>query len=161
MKILRKYCDFMELDGDVSFLDWIIGQHLNFPLINSLCFCVVKDSTSRRLQALGNFSFPVYQRQKAADFLHQEHPHIPTQSSQAAIPCPSSSQKGDWAWIPNKNTPKHTHRTLQQLVNLCSQQSCPLLTLTFGFVCLGHLQNNNKKTQTLMMMWKLPKISMW
>lgn len=149
MKILRKCCDFKELDGVVSFLDWITGQHLNFHLINSLCFCVIRDSTSSRFQALGNFSFPVHQRQKAADFLHQEHPHIPTQNSQAAIPCPLSSQMGDWAWIPNKHTPKHTHRTLQQLVNPGSQQPCPLLTFTLGFLCLGHHQNNNKNPQTL------------
>lgn len=95
MKILRKYWDFKELDGGVSFLEWFLGQHVDFPIINSLCFCVLRDYSSRRLQDPGSFSFPVHQRQKATDFLHQEHPHLPAQNSKAAIPCPLSSQEGD------------------------------------------------------------------
>lgn len=138
MKILRKYCGFKELDGGVLRLDYRLASELlcnKFFML--LCW---KGLHLQKASSPGEFFFP----SSPEDFLH----HIPTQNSQAAIPCTLSSQKGDREFPTNTHTPQHSHRTL--LVSPCSQQPCLLLTLAFGFVCLGHLQNNNnKKPQTL------------
>lgn len=110
MKILRKYYDFKKLDGGGSFLDWITGQHLNFSLINSLCLSVLRESTSKRIQALGNFSL-IHQR-KSNRFSAPGAPSHPCPKQPGCNSLPLAQPERRLSMYSQKHTHLNTHTEL-------------------------------------------------